>query len=115
FRSFLPDEPELGTGLIIVGLARCIAMVLIWSDLACGDWEAKAVLVVINSVFQVIMFGVLGWFYLQVLPSWLGLQSVAAEFSYWAIITSVLVFLGIPLLAGVLSRVLGEKIKGLEW
>src|SRR5699024_11645586 len=66
-------------------------------------------------VFQVIMFGVLGWFYLQVLPSWLGLESVAAEFSFWAIITSVLVFLGVPLLAGVLSRVLGEKFKGREW
>src|SRR5699024_3820293 len=66
--TFLPDEPELRTGLIIVGLARCIAMVLIWSDLSCGDREATAVLVAINSVFQVIMFGVLGWFYLQVLP-----------------------------------------------
>src|SRR5699024_10068138 len=61
--TFLPDEPELRTGLIIVGLARCIAMVLIWSDLSCGDREATAVLVAINSVFQVIMFGVLGWFY----------------------------------------------------
>src|SRR5699024_5145676 len=112
---FLPDQPELRTGLIIVGLAPCIAMVLIWSDLSCGDREATAVLVAINSVFQVIMFGVLGWFYLQVLPSWLGLESVAAEFSFWAIITSVLVFLGVPLLAGVLSRVLGEKFKGREW
>src|SRR5690625_4893881 len=113
--TFLPDEPELRTGLIIVGLARCIAMVLIWSDLSCGDREATAVLVAIDSVIEVIVFGVLGWFYLQVLPSWLGLQSVAAEFSFWGIITSVLVFLGIPLLAGVLSRVLGEKIKGRKW
>ena len=113
--TFLPDEPALRTGLIIVGLARCIAMVLIWSDLSCADREATAVLVAINSVFQVVMFGVLGWFYLQVLPSWLGLQSVAAEFSFWAIITSVLVFLGAPLLAGVLSRVLGEKLKGRVW
>src|SRR5699024_8123051 len=91
------------------------AMGLIWSDVSCGDREATAVLVAINSVFQVIMFGVLGWFYLQVLPSWLGLESVAAEFSFWAIITSVLVFLGVALLAGVLSRVLGEKFKGREW
>ncbi len=112
---FLPDEPELRTGLIIVGLARCIAMVLVWSDLSCGDREATAVLVAINSVFQVLMFGVLGWFYLQVLPSWLGLETTSAEFSFWSIVTSVLVFLGIPLLAGVLSRVIGEKVKGRRW
>lgn len=112
---FLPDEPALRTGLIIVGLARCIAMVLIWSDLSCGDREATAVLVAINSVFQVIMFGVLGWFYLQVLPSWLGLETTSAGFSFWSIVTSVLVFLGIPLLAGVLSRVIGERVKGRDW
>lgn len=112
---FLPDEPELRTGLIIVGLARCIAMVLIWSDLSCGDREATAVLVAINSVFQVIMFGVLGWFYLQVLPSWLGLETTSAEFSFWSIVTSVLVFLGIPLAAGVLSRIIGERVKGRDW
>ncbi len=112
---FLPDQPELRTGLIIVGLARCIAMVLIWNDLACGDREATAVLVAVNSVFQILMFGVLGWFYLQILPSWLGLPTTAADFSFWSIVVSVLVFLGIPLLAGVLSRVLGERLKGREW
>ena len=112
---FLPDQPELRTGLIIVGLARCIAMVLIWNDLACGDREATAVLVAVNSVFQILMFGVLGWFYLQILPSWLGLPTTAAEFSFWSIVVSVLVFLGIPLLAGVLSRVFGERLKGREW
>ena len=111
----LPDLPEYRTGLIIVGLARCIAMVLIWNDLACGDREAAAVLVAINSVFQVIAFGALGWFYLQVLPAWLGLETTSAEFSFWTIVTSVLVFLGIPLLAGVGSRLLGEKIKGRDW
>ena len=93
---FLPDLPEYRTGLIIVGLARCIAMVLIWNDLACGDREAAAVLVAINSVFQVIAFGLLGWFYLQLLPSWLGLPTTSAEFSIGAIVLSVLVFLGIP-------------------
>nr|WP_313771191.1 ACR3 family arsenite efflux transporter [Arthrobacter zhaoxinii] len=112
---FLPDLPEYRTGLIIVGLARCIAMVMIWNDLACGDREAAAVLVAINSVFQVLAFGALGWFYLQVLPGWLGLETTSTGFSFWAITGSVLIFLGIPLLAGFLTRVLGEKAKGRDW
>lgn len=111
----LPDEPELRTGLIIVGLARCIAMVLVWSELSCGDRELTAVLVAINSVFQVLMFGVLGWFYLQILPGWLGLPTTSADFSFWSIVVSVLVFLGIPLAAGLASRVLGERLKGQQW
>lgn len=111
----LPDLPEFRTGLIIVGLARCIAMVLIWNDLACGDREAAAVLVAVNSVFQVIAFGALGWFYLQTLPGWLGLETTSAEFSFWSITASVLVFLGIPLVAGFLTRTIGEKAKGREW
>nr|WP_269439202.1 ACR3 family arsenite efflux transporter [Arthrobacter sp. zg-Y820] len=112
---FLPDLPEYRTGLIIVGLARCIAMVLIWNDLACGDREAAAVLVAINSVFQVFAFGALGWFYLQLLPSWLGLETTSAGFSFWAITGSVLIFLGIPLVAGYFSRTLGERAKGRDW
>ena len=112
---FLADLPEYRTGLIIVGLARCIAMVFIWNDLACGDREATAVLVAINSVFQVFAFGILGWFYLQVLPGWLGLPTTSAEFSMWTITLSVLVFLGIPLVAGYLTRTLGEKAKGRDW
>lgn len=111
---FLADLPEYRTGLIIVGLARCIAMVLIWNDLACGDREAAAVLVAINSVFQVVAFGALGWFYLQVLPSWLGLPTTSAKFSVWSITASVLVFLGIPLVAGFLTRTLGERQLGRE-
>ena len=111
---FLADLPEYRTGLIIVGLARCIAMVLIWNDLACGDREAAAVLVAINSVFQVVAFGALGWFYLQVLPSWLGLATTSAQFSVWSITASVLVFLGIPLVAGFLTRTLGERRLGRE-
>lgn len=111
----LPDLPEYRTGLVVVGLARCIAMVFIWNDLACGDREAAAVLVAINSVFQVIAFAGLGWFYLQVLPGWLGLETTSADFSVWAIALSVLVFLGIPLLAGFLTRHFGEKAKGREW
>jgi len=111
----LPDLPEYRTGLVVVGLARCIAMVFIWNDLACGDREAAAVLVAINSVFQVIAFAGLGWFYLQVLPGWLGLETTSADFSVWAIALSVLVFLGIPLLAGFLTRHFGEKAKGRAW
>lgn len=112
---FLPDLPEYRTGLIIVGLARCIAMVFIWNDLACGDREATAVLVAINSVFQVLAFGALGWFYLQLLPGWLGLPTTSAEFSIGAITVSVLVFLGVPLLAGFLTRIIGERTRGREW
>ncbi|MHA7154312.1 ACR3 family arsenite efflux transporter [Arthrobacter sp. TMN-50] len=112
---FVPDLPEYRTGLIIVGLARCIAMVMIWNDLACGDREAAAVLVAINSVFQVFAFGALGWFYLQGLPSLLGLPTTSADFSFWAITISVLIFLGIPLLAGFLTRTIGERSKGRDW
>ncbi|GAA1651738.1 ACR3 family arsenite efflux transporter [Microbacterium flavum] len=112
---FLPDLPEYRTGLIIVGLARCIAMVVIWNDLACGDREATAVLVAINSVFQVVMFSVLGWFYLTVLPGWLGLDSQGLEVSVWQIALNVLVFLGVPLVAGFASRWIGEKRRGRAW
>ncbi|MGB3762618.1 MAG: ACR3 family arsenite efflux transporter [Ornithinimicrobium sp.] len=111
----LPDLPEYRTGLIIVGLARCIAMVVIWNDLACGDREAAAVLVAINSIFQVFAFAGLGWFYLTVLPGWLGLNQATIDASTWDIARSVLIFLGIPLLAGYLSRRLGEKAKGRQW
>jgi arsenite transporter len=111
----LPDLPEYRTGLIIVGLARCIAMVLIWNDLACGDREAAAILVAINAVFQILAFAVLGYFYLQVLPGWLGLHQAALHVSMWDIAKSVLIFLGIPLLAGYLTRTFGERAKGREW
>nr|WP_277453136.1 ACR3 family arsenite efflux transporter [Janibacter sp. DB-40] len=112
--TFLPDLPEYRTGLIIVGLARCIAMVIIWNDLACGDRDAAAVLVAINSVFQVIAFAALGWFYLAVLPGWLGLSQTGLDVSPWQIAKSVLIFLGIPLLAGYLSRRVGERRWGRE-
>jgi len=112
---FLPDQPAYRTGLIIVGLARCIAMVIIWNDLACGDREAAAVLVALNSLFQVLAFGVLGWFYLSVLPGWLHLSGARLEVSGWDIARSVLIFLGIPLAAGYLSRRYGEKVKGRAW
>ncbi|MER6826269.1 ACR3 family arsenite efflux transporter [Streptosporangium sp. NPDC000563] len=112
---FLPDLPDYRTGLIIVGLARCIAMVVIWNDLACGDREAAAVLVALNSAFQVIAFAGLGWFYLVALPGRLGLPAAALDVSTWDIARSVLIFLGIPLAAGYLTRRLGEKTKGRTW
>ncbi|CAM3102830.1 ACR3 family arsenite efflux transporter [Stackebrandtia soli] len=112
---FLADLPEYRTGLIIVGLARCIAMVIIWNDLACGDREATAVLVAVNSVFQVVAFGALGWFYLDVLPTWLGLSSTGLDVPVWVIVANVAVFLGIPLVAGYATRRLGEKAKGRSW
>ncbi|WP_443089323.1 ACR3 family arsenite efflux transporter [Yinghuangia sp. ASG 101] len=113
---FLSDLPEFRTGLIIVGLARCIAMVIIWNDLACGDREAAAVLVALNSVFQVFAFGVLGWFYLDVLPGWLNLgDGEHLDISFWKIALNVIVFLGIPLAAGYLTRRFGEQAKGREW
>ncbi|WP_340557781.1 ACR3 family arsenite efflux transporter [Streptomyces sp. GSL17-111] len=112
---FLPDLPEYRTGLIIVGLARCIAMVIIWNDLACGDREAAAVLVAVNSVFQVLAFGLLGWFYLDLLPGWLGLgDGEQLDISMWTIAVNVVIFLGVPLLAGFLTRRLGEKRMGRE-
>lgn len=111
----LPDLPEYRTGLIIVGLARCIAMVVIWNDLACGDREAAAVLVAINSVFQVVAFSLLGWFYLTVLPGWLGLDGAGLDVSVVQIALNVLIFLGVPLLAGFASRFIGERRRGRAW
>jgi ACR3 family arsenite transporter len=111
----LPDLPEYRTGLIIVGLARCIAMVLIWNDLACGSRELAAVLVAINSVFQIAAYSVLGYFYLELLPGWLGLDADGIDVTVWEITRSVLIFLGIPLVAGFLTRLIGERRMGTEW
>jgi ACR3 family arsenite transporter len=111
----LPDLPEYRTGLIVIGLARCIAMVLIWNDLACGDREAAAVLVAINSVFQIVAYALLGYFYLELLPTWLGLDTATLDVSMWEIAKIVLVFLGIPLVAGYLTRRWGERSRGIEW
>jgi len=111
----LADLPTYRTGLIIVGLARCIAMVLIWNDLSGGNREAAAVLVAINSLFQIVAFALLGYFYLKVLPGWLGLSTVGLHLSVGRVAETVAIFLGIPLVAGFLTRTLGERRKGREW
>lgn len=111
----LPDQPAYRTGLIIVGLARCIAMVLIWNDLSCGDREAAAVLVALNSLFQILMFSVLGYFYLVTLPGWLGLPTHGLYLSVGRIAETVAIFLGIPLVAGFLTRLIGERTRGRTW
>ena len=111
----LGDLPTYRTGLIIVGLARCIAMVLIWNDLSGGNREAAAVLVAINSLFQIVAFALLGYFYLKVLPSWLGLSTVGIHFSVARIGETVAIFLGVPLVAGYLTRRIGERARGREW
>ncbi len=112
---FLPDLPEFRTGIILVGLARCIAMVLIWNSLACGDTEAGAVLVVLNSIFQVAAYALLGYFYLELLPGWLGLEQAAVDFVLWDIARSVLIFLGVPLVLGALTSIVGRRKKGDAW
>jgi ACR3 family arsenite transporter len=112
----LPDQPAYRTGVILVGLARCIAMVLIWNDLACGDREMAAVVVALNAIFQVVAYGALAYFYLQVLPGWLGLQTIdSMRVSPFYIAGTVLVFLGIPLVAGFLTRTWGERTRGRGW
>ncbi len=112
---FLPDLPAYRTGLIIVGLARCIAMVLIWNDLAGGDREAAAVLVALNSLFQIVAYSLLGYFYLELLPGWLGLDTAALHVSLWEIARIVAVFLGVPLAAGYLTRRIGVARRGSDW
>lgn len=113
--ALLPDQPAYRTGLIVVGLARCIAMVLIWNDLAGGDREAAAVLVALNAVFQIVAFAGLGYFYLQLLPGWLGLSTAGLHVSVGAIAESVAVFLGVPLVAGYVTRTVGERTRGRDW
>ena len=111
----LPDLPAYRTGLVIVGLARCIAMVLIWNDLAGGDRQAAAVLVALNSLFQVLCLAGLAWFYLYLLPGWLGLSTARVHISMWQVARSVLIFLGIPLALGWASRAVGERWRGRTW
>ncbi len=112
---FLADQPMYRTGVIIVGLARCIAMVLVWNDIARGDRERAAVLVVFNAVFQVAAYALLGYFYLTLLPGWLGFDTQGFQPGIWEIARTVLIFLGIPLVAGYLTRRVGLGRRGREW
>lgn len=112
---FLPHQPAYRTGVIIVGLARCIAMVLVWNDLAYGDRDRAAVLVVFHALFQVAAYAFLGYFYLSVLPRWLGLDTQGFRVGIWQIARTVLIFLGIPLAAAFLTRRLGLRRKGRRW
>jgi ACR3 family arsenite transporter len=111
----LPHQPAYRTGVIIVGLARCIAMVLIWNDLAEGDRDRTALLVVFNALFQVAAYSLLGYFYLTVLPGWLGLDTQGFEVGIWEVAKTVLIFLGIPLTAGFLTRRIGLERRGRDW
>lgn len=112
---FLPDLPAYRNGLVLIGLARCIAMVLIWNSLACGSGELAAVLVALNSVFQILTYSVLGYLFLTVIPGWFGASSAVLHVTMGEIARSVLIFLGVPLVAGYLTRTLLVARKGATW